>query len=84
MQDHLNLRSLFALTAARSQYKTAPNMGKNLFSLNVNIVAQQPNGFVGGTLIFVSLAIRNNVTEIMSVNIQNKNCRNVKDLQKVP
>ncbi len=40
-------------------------MEKTLFSLNVNFVAQQPNGFVGGTLIFVSRAIRSNVTEIM-------------------
>lgn len=65
MQDHLNLKNSFALTVVRSQYKTAQNMEKTLFSLNVNFVAQQPNGFVGGTLIFVSRAIRSNVTEIM-------------------
>ncbi len=80
MQDHLNLKNSFVLTVVRSQYKTAQNMEKTLFSLNVNFVAQQPNGFVGGTLIFVSRAIRSNVTEIMSVNIQKKNCQNVKDL----
>lgn len=65
MQDHLNLKNWFARTAARFRYKTAQNTEKTSFSLNVNFVAQQLNGFVGGTPIFVSLVIRSNVTEIM-------------------
>lgn len=84
MQGHLNLKNLCVRIAAKFLYKTAQNMARILFSLNVNFAVQQLNGFVGEILIFVSLVIKNNVTEIMSVNIRKKNCQNVMDLRNAP
>jgi hypothetical protein len=55
------------------QYKTVLNTENNLLNLNVNIVVQQLNGFVGVIHIFVNLVIKNSVRAIMYQNILNKN-----------
>ena len=51
-------------------------MVKILLNLNVNIVAQLLNGFVGEIHIFVNLVIKNNVMEIMLVSTLYKNYQN--------
>lgn len=58
-------------------------MVKILLNLNVNIVVQLLNGFVGEIHIFVNLAIKNNVMEIMLASILYKNCQNAQDQSNV-
>ncbi len=66
-----------------SQFKIAKNMEKILFSLNANFVVVQPNGSAGEILIFVILAIKDNVPEIMSQNTRRINYQNVEGLENV-
>jgi hypothetical protein len=66
-----------------SQFKIAKNMEKILFSLNANFVVVQPNGSVGEILIFVILAIKDNVPGIMSQNTRRINYQNVEVLENV-
>lgn len=54
-----------------------------LLSLNANFAVRLPNGFVGGTPIFVSHAIKSSAMEIMFQNTQKINSQNVKDLESV-
>ena len=56
-------------------------MKRNSMNLNVNIVVQLHNGFVGEIHIFVNLVIKDNVMEIMLVSIQYKNYQNVQGLK---
>jgi|688.fasta_scaffold295459_1 hypothetical protein len=58
-------------------------MVKILLNLNVNIVVQLLNGFVGEIHIFVNLVIKNNVMEIMLVSILYKNYQNAQDQSNV-
>jgi len=78
LEDHLKLNNWFVLTAAKYQSKIARNMGKTSFNSNVNFVVALLNGFVGEILIFVSHVIKDNVMEIMWVNIQRTSFRNAK------
>jgi len=78
LEDHLKLNNWFVPTAAKYQSKIARNMGKTSFNSNVNFVVALLNGFAGEILIFVSHVIKDNVMEIMWVNIQRISFRNAK------
>lgn len=60
------------------QCKIAQSTAKISLSSNVSSVAALHSGFVGGTLISVSLVTKGSVTGIMSVNTQKISCQNVK------
>jgi hypothetical protein len=64
-------------------FRIAQNMEKISYNLNVNFVVQQPNGFVGEILIFVNLAIKNNVLAIMCQSILRISYQNAKVLGNV-
>ena len=59
-------------------FRTVQNMGLTLSNSSVNSVVRLLNGSVGAILTSVSLAIRNNVWEIMCQNIQRSNSQSVK------
>jgi len=61
----LNHNSLYVLNVVTFLSKTALNMVKTLFSLNVNFAVVLHSGFVGVTLISVNLVTRGSVMEIM-------------------
>jgi len=61
----LKQNSWYAQIVVIFQSKTAQNMVKILFSSNVNFVVVLLNGFAGEILIFVNLAIKDSVMEIM-------------------
>lgn len=65
IKANLSQSSLFVLIVVIFQFRTVQNMVKISLNSNANSVALQPNGFVGGILISVSLAISVNVMEIM-------------------
>lgn len=75
---------MFAQIAAKYLFRIVQNMERTLFNLNVNIVVQPLNGFVGEIHIFANLVIRNNAMEIMLVNILSKSYQNVKGQGSVP
>ena len=55
----------------------AKNMELNLLILSANSAARFPNGSVGVTLTSVNLAIKDNVMEIMLVDMKKVNCLSV-------
>lgn len=71
------------LQQQEEELKNVLNMDRNLQNLNVNSAVKLLNGFAGETLIFVSLAIKDNVMEIMFREKRKTNCQSVKVLKNV-
>lgn len=70
-------KNLFAQTVARFLLRTARNMERTLYSLNVNSVAQQHSGSVGVIPISVNRVISGSALETMWASILKINYQNV-------